>query len=320
MGAMFQGAGRGGRSLAECQLVRKETLCETRGEPVRRLTFAAPADQPMNVDTALRQVVVVPGLGPLRMYSPTSEPNRPDGTFDLVVRVYQNGQVSRALDAVPVGSSVKMIYPWPAPLSPDRRNPGQRIGLIAFGVGITELYRVAANELRDPQVQEVALLYSTRTAEEQRVMDPELAELVALHPGRFRLERTLTGEPRPGFRTGRVDAEMLAAVFPWADGDRANARFLASGSGQMMKDAMQMLDRLGYQRETCKLIRDHNPAGMAGGMMGSDTMDRVRELLRGGGAGAMSGDMMDRVRQMRQDSGTMDRVRALLRGGNTGGA
>jgi len=250
------------RNLGDCELVGKSTLSEARGEPVRNLTFRAPPGTTVNVDTALRQVVVVRAFGGLRMYSPTSEPNRSDGTFDIVVRVYENGKVSRWLDEVALGAKVPMIWPWPAPLRADRRNPGVRVGLIAFGIGVTELYRVAVSELRDPGVQTVVLLYATRSKEEQEVMNPELLDLEARHEGRFRLERTLSRECAAGFRSGRVDAAMFADVFPWADANRANVRFLPSGTREMMKDAMAMLDGLGYDRQTYQLIRDNPLPGM----------------------------------------------------------
>lgn len=162
--AMRQG---GQRQTETCKLVKKETLVQggDRGEPVRRLTFQAPV--PVNVSTGLRQVMVVLAPAGLRMYSPTSEP-RADGTFELVVRVYRKGSVSRWLDSLNLGDPVKMMWPWPCPLPADRRNPGPRVGLIAFGIGITELYRTAVQELNDPNVQEVVLLYATRSWDEQQ--------------------------------------------------------------------------------------------------------------------------------------------------------
>uniref|UniRef100_A0A7S2BEY5 Oxidoreductase FAD/NAD(P)-binding domain-containing protein n=1 Tax=Alexandrium andersonii TaxID=327968 RepID=A0A7S2BEY5_9DINO len=164
--------------------------------------------------------------------------------------------VSRWLDTVPVGDSVPMVWPWPAPLPESRRNPGRRVGLVAYGIGITELYRVAASELRDPAVQEVALLYVTRTADEQEVLRPELEELAAAHPGRFRLEGLLTHERVDGFRSGRLHTALLSEVFPWADGERENVRFLPAGTHQMMEVAMHKLESLGYERETYLLIRE----------------------------------------------------------------
>ena len=153
-----------------CKLIKKETLCEgaDRGEPVRRLTFQAPKDTPVNVSTGLRQVIVVLSPAGLRMYSPTSEPLRDDGTFDLVVRVYRRGACSRWLDSLQLGDSVRMMWPWPSPLPASRRNPGTHVGLIAFGIGITELYRTAVQELERLEVKEVVLVYATRSVEEQQ--------------------------------------------------------------------------------------------------------------------------------------------------------
>ncbi|CAE7036951.1 CBR1 [Symbiodinium sp. CCMP2592] len=249
------------RKIKRCIMLRKETLCQSvaRGEPVRRFVFQAP--EMVNISTGLRQVVVVLGPGPgalpiPRMYSPTSEP-RSDGTFDLVVRVYRQGQVSRWLDSLKPGDSVSMMWPHPSPLPADRRNPGRRVGLIAFGIGITELYRTAVQELADPNVKEVVLLYATRTMEEQQVLQPEIQAL-AKKESRFRLDRILSQESHPDCRHGRVDSSVLEEVFPWSQDAnlRAEARFVSAGSQEMMKHAHDLLAALGYDPRSYKLIRD----------------------------------------------------------------
>lgn len=243
-----------------CELVNKTTLCSSRDEPVRRFTFRAPLEARMNVDASLRQVILVHALGQKRAYSPTSEPLREDNTFDLVVRVYQDGVVSKWLDELQCGQSVQMTWPYPSPLRPDRRNPGKRVGLIAFGIGITEIYRMAVRELQESSVEQVVLLYATRVMEEQTVLRPELEKLALEHPQRFRIERTLTRDQASGALTGRVNPKMLASIFPWSDDDRDNVRFMAAGTRQMMSDVYNMLAELQYFAATYKLIRDNLPS------------------------------------------------------------
>ena len=191
------------------------------------------------------------------MYSAT--PRRPDGTFDLIVRVYKNGNISRWLDSLEPGASVNM-KPFPPTLPTDRRNPGRYVGLVAYGIGITELYWTALNELQDPQVKEVVLLYATRTMEDQKVFGPELEQL--LREPRFRLERVLSRECAAGARTGHVDARMLAEVFPWED-KRSQARFAAAGAKEMMETTYTWLRELGYPN-SFKLIRDLTFASLLG--------------------------------------------------------
>ena len=187
------------------------------------------------------------------MYSPV--PQRADGTFDLIVRVYKNGNVSRWLDSLAVGASVTMKA-FPPSVPADRRNPGSRVGLVAYGIGITELYWTALNELQDPQVEEVVLLYATRTMEDQKVFGPELEELQAREP-RFRLERVLSRECARGARNGHVSAAMLAEIFPWVSDRKLKeeARFAAAGTKDMMEMTYEWLKQLGYP-DGFKLIRD----------------------------------------------------------------
>ncbi|CAE7254938.1 CBR1 [Symbiodinium sp. CCMP2592] len=246
------------RFTENCTLVRKETLCEgrSRGEPVRRFVFQPPPNASMTVQTGLRQVVVVNAVGVRRLYSPTSKP-RQDGTFDLVIRVYRQGRVSRWLDSLRLGDSVSMTWPYPTPLPSNRRNPGRHVGLIAFGIGITELYRTAVQELADPRVREVVLLYATRTMEEQQVLKSELRELACQEPKRFRLVAILSEEQVPGVLFGRLNSSVLAEVFPWqADGLRRGARFIPAGTKAMIQAAHTWLEELGYRPDRYKLIRD----------------------------------------------------------------
>ncbi|CAE7254944.1 CBR1 [Symbiodinium sp. CCMP2592] len=250
----------GEQKITRCRLVAKTTLCEEdeRGEPVRRFVFQSPPDHPMASDAALRQVIVLNALGVRRMYSPTSSPCRTDGTFELVLRVYRHGYVSRWLDAKLVGETVDMTFPWPSPLPLDRRNPGQHVGLIAFGIGITELYRTAVQELADANVGEVVLLYATRTLAEQGILADELAVLVKSEPHRFRLEQLVSRESVPGMHHGRIDSQLLEKVFPWSQHDRdtTGVRFMVAGTKQMMQTTHRHLEKLGYRPDVYKLIRD----------------------------------------------------------------
>ncbi|CAE7254919.1 CBR1 [Symbiodinium sp. CCMP2592] len=188
------------------------------------------------------------------MYSPS--PCRSDGTFDLIVRMYKNGNVSRQLGSMRLGGSVFM-RPFPPSLPADRRNPGRHVGLVAYGVGITEIYWTAMNELSDPGVQDVVLVYATRTMEEQKVYGPELEELQRQEPRRFRLEKVLSRQRVQGARHGRVNAQLLSEVFPWSrtSGSRAEARFAVAGNKEMINTTFGWLADIGYP-ESCKLIRD----------------------------------------------------------------
>ncbi|CAE7036947.1 cyb5r1 [Symbiodinium sp. CCMP2592] len=245
--------------MGACTLISKSTICDDtgRGEPVQRLVFQPSVGNCMNINTALRQVVMVRG----RMYSPT--PCRVDNTFDLIIRVYRNGTVSRWLDSVTPGTAVELT-PFPPKLPANRRNPGPRVGLVAYGVGITELYWTAVEELKDPKVEQVVLLYATRTLDEQAVYGPELDELAQKEP-RFRLVRLLSRECSPVALSGRVNATLLSDVFPWSHEQwRSTARFTAAGSKEMMTATYEWLAELGYPPDSSKLIRDLSFASFFG--------------------------------------------------------
>jgi len=239
-----------------CEVIQNETICagKTRdGETVKRITFKIPAQSgPMNVVAGQGQTVMAMWggyVGPCRYYTPNV---REDGrTFELTLRAYKNGQVSKYLENLEVGQMTKFV--WPAPPFMPRRNAGKQVGLIAYGMGITECFQIAAKELSDEKVSEVVLVYSTRTAEEQEIMGPELRSLEEKYgEKRFRLVQLLTREKNDGMMHGRIDEELLKEVFPW-ERCKEDARFLPVGTANMITDATCKLESIGY-----KMTIEHN--------------------------------------------------------------
>ena len=130
----------------------------------------------------------------MRPYTPVST-NALSGAFELLVKVYPEGALSKHLATIPIGSSVnfkhipknvKIQYPFPA----------TRIGMIAGGSGVTPFVQTALHAiLGTPEDKtEVTLLASHRTRADALAVEAFDA-WAAASMGRLRAITTLTREP-----------------------------------------------------------------------------------------------------------------------------
>lgn len=243
-------------------LIAKETL--TKGSPgaapVRQLTFALPAGQSLHslgFDLGLGDFVQVrpPGLlAKARSYSPTS-PAKRRGSFDITVKVYTNGVVSGHLDGLAIGEEALISGPAPVPWLALRMHPSPEVGLVAFGVGITEALPVAEAQLLrlleggdgggggDWAVARVVLLWANRQWVDT-FWHHRLAALEAVYGDRFRVVHVLSREEREGCLHSRVTPTVLATVF--GDLDRKQSTFLVVGTKVMKRDAYARLKSIGF--------------------------------------------------------------------------
>lgn len=139
------------------------------------------------------------------------------------------------------------------------RNPGRFVGIVAFGVGITEALPVAEAEIEQGDAEMVKLLWASRTLAdtfwEQRIGALEAS-------GKFELVHLFSRETRAGALHGRVSTQVLKEVFgpsawPTSNNDTcaADIRFLAVGTKEMMKDAQAMLAEIGYSMPEHALLK-----------------------------------------------------------------
>ena len=232
---------RGGLPLSAA-LLRKATLVEALPEtgqlPVRTLTFAAPPAlvEGFRIDHGDVLKVVVPGVK-AKSYSISSM--RP-GEFDVTIKVYPGGACSGYLDSVQVGEAISVFKHERAN---KERRPGTHVGVVAFGVGVTEALPVAKAEAEKPDARQVHLLWGARTLGDMFWRE-ECERLEREHRGKVTVTRILSREDRDGCLKGRIDAGVLADLFgSWAP---AGARFLVVGTKAMMREAERNLEAAGF--------------------------------------------------------------------------
>ena len=94
-----------------------------------------------------------------------------------------------------MGDQAMISGPAPVPWLAHALNQQQHVGLIAFGVGITEALPVARSQLAKPVdvVERVVLLWGNKTWMDV-FWQEELQELAQQHPGRFQVVFALSRE------------------------------------------------------------------------------------------------------------------------------
>ena len=108
-----------------------EAYAETGQLPVHTVTFSRPSSlDGLRIDHGDVVKVVIPDFKP-KSYSMSAER---EGEFDITFKVYPNGRCSGYLDRLQVGDEVSVFK-----RGSKSRNPGSHVGLVAFGVGITEI-------------------------------------------------------------------------------------------------------------------------------------------------------------------------------------
>merc|ERR1740130_858990 len=146
------------------------------------------------------------------------------------------GGVSEKLCALPVDAYAHV----PEIRALDWRRDSKRVGMVCFGVGITECLGPAEALLKAGG--EVRLVYSNRNAEQIILLD-EARALLRAYPGSFRLRHCLS-QPGEKLTRGRVDHKVLAQEFggAWKDGGVAE-HFLMIGTSDMERSVLGLLGR-----------------------------------------------------------------------------
>lgn len=218
------------------RLLRKTTIIPGGSGhlPVHTLTFAS---EPLGVRMDMGDVikVIIPGYKP-KSYSMSAER---EGEFDITFKVYPSGRCSGYLDSLEVGDTANVFAK-----GDKKRRPGTHVGLIAFGVGITEALPVAAAELAKPDATEVVLVWASRTPADTFWHD-RIKDLQERHPDTFTVVHAYSQENVAGALHGRLNPDMLKGVFArWGAVDAA--RFVTVGTKPMMAAADAMLAAIGF--------------------------------------------------------------------------
>jgi cytochrome-b5 reductase len=200
-----------------------------------------------------------------RPYTPTTSDDN-QGYFDLVIKIYPNGKMTQYLDKFSIGQTIDISGPSGNLIYKDNglfdirpRKPEpyvtrrvRRLGLIAGGTGITPMYQIL-NEILKEQTSivpgervdiKIWLLFANQTEQDILLRD-ELEQLAALNSDRFTLWYTVDrGGDEWKYSKGFINDTMLSEHMPPPSDETL---ICICGPPPMIKFAcIPNLDKLGY--------------------------------------------------------------------------
>ncbi|BGP40903.1 NADH-cytochrome b5 reductase [Rhodotorula kratochvilovae] len=176
-----------------------------------------------------------------RSYTPTSSDDDV-GFFDLLIKSYPTGNISRHFGQLKVGDYVDVK----GPKGQMHYTPAfaKNIGMIAGGTGITPMLQIIRAALKNPQDKtNLSLIYANVT-EADILLKKELDDLAAKHPDRFRVYYVLNNPPE-GWKggVGFVTKEMIEEHLPAHAEDH---KALLCGPPPMVSAMSKALESIGW--------------------------------------------------------------------------
>jgi cytochrome-b5 reductase len=173
----------------------------------------------------------IEGEDVVRPYTPTATDR---GSFELVVKSYDNGKVSKAFGGLKVGDSFEFKGPFAK--FDYHANSHAALGMVAGGTGITPMYRMIKTILDNPRDRtEVRLVYASRTPDDI-ILKTELDALALVYPNFKVLYTVDKASPEHNWngQVGQISKEMLTSFLPPPNAD-GGAKVLVCGPPGMVK-------------------------------------------------------------------------------------
>jgi len=184
----------------------------------------------------------IDGKDIVRSYTPTSSDDDL-GHFDLLVKTYEKGNISRYLSLLKIGDKIRVR----GPKGQFRYQPGlcKHIGMIAGGTGITPMLQIIRAVLKNASDNTKLSLIYANVNDSDILLKKELDELAAAHSSRFKVFYVLNNPPT-GWQggVGFVSKEQVQVhLFPAA----VDGKVLLCGPPPMMNAMKKHLEELKFQ-------------------------------------------------------------------------
>ncbi|ETS63890.1 hypothetical protein PaG_02214 [Moesziomyces aphidis] len=182
------------------------------------------------------------GKNVMRSYTPTSSDDD-HGFFDLVVKSYEQGNISKYIGSMKIGDLISVK----GPKGQMQYTPGlsRHLGMIAGGTGLTPCLQIIRAVLKNPSDKtQIDFIYAN-VKEEDILLKQELDELAAKHKDQFRMHYFLNEAPA-GWKggVGFVTKEAIEKNMPKPADD---IKILMCGPPPMINAMKKHLDELGYE-------------------------------------------------------------------------
>lgn len=188
----------------------------------------------------------IDGKDEIRYYTPIL--NKFDaGFFDILVKSYPTGNVSKRLAMLREGQTAK--FRGPVGRLQYKTNMAKEIGLIAGGSGITPILQVITEIITTPHdTTKISLIYANETLNDI-VLKSEIDEIAKRYPN-FSVHYTLSTPPENwDGDVGFVSEEMIKKYLPSPSQD---SRLFICGPPGMKQLLLDISHKLGWEKGTMK--------------------------------------------------------------------
>jgi cytochrome-b5 reductase len=179
----------------------------------------------------------------MRSYTPVSSDDE-RGFFDLMIKTYPDGNISKYVSEMRVGDSMEVKGPkGQMRYSPDLC---RRIGMVAGGTGITPMLQIIRAMAKNPKDNTKIDLIYANVKENDILLRDELDEVAKKNPDRFTVHYFLN-EPPESWKgeTGYVSKEYIEKTFPKPSDD---IKVMLCGPPPMINAMKKHLEELGYDK------------------------------------------------------------------------
>lgn len=186
---------------------------------------------------------VIEGKEVVRSYTPTSNDDQL-GSFDLLIKTYENGNISRYVASKKIGEHIDVR--GPKGFFTYTPNMVKSFGMVAGGTGIAPMYQVLTAILDNPQDKTKIHLVYANVGASDILMQAELELLKKKHPEQFFIHYVLNNPPEEWTGSvGFVTPEIMDTHLPKHDED---TNLLICGPPLMVSAIKKAAVSLGYPK------------------------------------------------------------------------
>jgi cytochrome-b5 reductase len=225
----------------------KEKTILTHNTAIYRFALPRPTDilgLPIGQHISLAAKIAGEEREVVRSYTPISSDDTA-GHFDLLIKSYPTGNISKHMASLMVGQTMKVRGPKGAMVY--RPNMVRRFGMIAGGTGITPMLQIirAIVRGRDTGDQTEVDLIFANVNKEDILLKEDLDGLAQKDP-KFRVYYVLNNPPEKwDGGVGFVNAEMIKEKLPPASDDM---KLLICGPPPMVSSMKKLVQSLGFEK------------------------------------------------------------------------
>lgn len=190
--------------------------------------------------------MTIDGIDEVRYYSPISS-KFDAGFFDILVKSYPEGKVSKRFAMLKEGQTVK--FRGPVGRLAYKANEAKEIGIVAGGSGITPILQVITEVITNPEDNTKLLLIFANETANDILLKTEIDEIASKFPN-LTVHYTLSTPPANwNGSTGFVNADMMRKHLPAFSEE---ARLFICGPPEMKRMVIEHAQTLGWPRGTMR--------------------------------------------------------------------